>query len=91
MGKRSDFERIERDFYPTPAKAVLPLLKYLHRDGVNTFAERCCGDGDLICHLESHGFTCVSRGDITTGQDALKITTADLKRTSRRRGGCCMT
>ena len=29
MGKRSDFERIPRDFYPTPYKAVLPLLPHL--------------------------------------------------------------
>ena len=28
MGKRSDFERRERDFYPTPEEAVLPLLSY---------------------------------------------------------------
>jgi hypothetical protein len=25
MGKRSDFERISRDFYRTPTEAVLPL------------------------------------------------------------------
>ena len=29
MGKRSDFERVERDFYPTPYEAVLPLTELL--------------------------------------------------------------
>jgi len=29
MGKRSSFERAPRDFYPTPAEAVTPLLAHL--------------------------------------------------------------
>ena len=29
MGKRSDFERRPADFYPTPAKAVVPLVPFL--------------------------------------------------------------
>jgi len=29
MGKRSDFERVERDFYPTPLDAVKPLIPHL--------------------------------------------------------------
>ena len=29
MGKRSNFERIERDFYPTPEEALIPLLPHL--------------------------------------------------------------
>ena len=29
MGKRSDYERKERDFYPTPMEAFLPLLPHL--------------------------------------------------------------
>jgi len=29
MGKRSNFDRIERDFYPTPIEAVEPLLDHL--------------------------------------------------------------
>ena len=39
MGKRSTFERREADFYPTPQKAVLPLIPFLRHDGVRTFAE----------------------------------------------------
>jgi hypothetical protein len=72
MGKRSKFGRREADFYPTPRKAVLPLIPHLR--GVRTFAEPCCGDHDLVRHLESFGLRCVYAGDIrTTGQDALAL------------------
>jgi hypothetical protein len=53
MGKRSNFERKPRDFYPTPYKAVKPLLSHL--PPVFTFAEPCAGDGRLIDHLAKHG------------------------------------
>jgi hypothetical protein len=69
MGKRSSFKRVPRDFYPTPFKAVPPLIPYLR--GVRTFAEPCAGDGALVRHLEGVGLRCVSAGDIATGQDAL--------------------
>ena len=71
MGKRSNFERREGDFYPTPRAAVLPLIPYLR--GVRTFAEPCCGDGALVRHLECFGLRCVYAGDIATGQDALAL------------------
>jgi hypothetical protein len=71
MGKRSQFERIPYDLYPTPAKAVQPLIPYLRAAGIRRFAEPCCGNGDLVRHLEEYGLTCVYRGDIATGQDAL--------------------
>ena len=64
MGKRSSFERREADFYPTPAKAVLPLVPFLR--GIRTFAEPCAGEGDLVRHLESFGLRCVYAGDIIT-------------------------
>ena len=73
MGKRSNFERIPRDFYPTPFAAVPPLIPHLR--GVRTFAEPCCGDGALVRHLESFGLRCVYAGDIATGQDALALDT----------------
>ena len=57
MGKRSGFERIPRDFYPTPAAAVLPLIPHLR--GIRSFAEPCAGDGTLVRHLESYGLRCV--------------------------------
>lgn len=57
MGKRSDFERIARDFYRMPFAAVPPLIPFLR--GVSTFAEPCCGDRALVCHLQSFGLRCV--------------------------------
>ena len=50
MGKRSNFERNPRDFYPTPKEAVIPLLPHLPEKGL--FAEPCAGDGRLIGHIE---------------------------------------
>lgn len=61
MGKRSNFERRPRDFYPTPHEAVEPLLMQLP---VNTwFIEPCVGQGDLVNHLEKHGHKCVWSSD----------------------------
>ena len=72
MGKRSDFERKPSDFYPTPPKGVKPLRPFLEAEGITTFAETCNGDDALTRELECFGFlTCVYRGDISTGKDAL--------------------
>lgn len=61
MGKRSSFERVPRDFYPTPFAAVAPLLPHL---GFNKrYIEPCAGDGALIRHLE-HEHVCVGASDI---------------------------
>jgi hypothetical protein len=62
MGKRSSFDRIERDFYPTPYEAVLPLLPHIPY-GV-MFAEPCAGDGALIRALEANGMSCIEALDI---------------------------
>lgn len=62
MGKRSNFERVERDFYPTPMQAVLPLLPHL-KPG-QPFAEPCCGDMALVRHLWKHGHSCYWASDI---------------------------
>lgn len=62
MVKRSDFERVERDFYPTPYEAVLPLFPHLH--DVDGFAEPCAGDGILAEHLEGAGHECAWWSDI---------------------------
>jgi hypothetical protein len=77
LGKRSDFPRTPRDLYPTPLRAVEPLIPYLRAGGIRTFAEPCYGKGDLSDHLESFGFRCTYYGDITTGQDARKLTRRD--------------
>jgi hypothetical protein len=72
MGKRSTFQRHADDFYPTPHKAVPPLIPHLN--GVRSFAEPCAGDGALVHHLESFGLRCTYAGDIVTGEDALTRT-----------------
>ena len=62
MGKRSDFERKPRDFYPTPMEAVKPLIPHLPRKF--TFAEPCAGDGAMCRHLEHYGGVCMWASDI---------------------------
>lgn len=59
MGKRSDFERVPRDFYPTPKEAVVPLLPFLPFQ--YKYVEPCAGDGRLIKHLKGE---CVAAYDI---------------------------
>jgi hypothetical protein len=58
MGKRSNFERVPKDFYPTPKEAVVPLLPFLPKSA--TFCEPCYGNGALAYWL-------------TTGPGTLKL------------------
>ena len=67
MGKRSNFERVERDYYPTPYEAVVPLLEHLMPN--TFFVEPCAGDGRLIGHLLEHGHICISACDIEPRRD----------------------
>jgi hypothetical protein len=62
MGKRSSFERIPRDFYPTPYEAIAPLLAEFRQ--TISFCEPCAGDGALIRHLNAAGHVCVDAFDI---------------------------
>lgn len=63
MGKRSNFDRVERDFYPTPREAVIPLIPHLQ--SISAFCEPCAGDGALIQHLEGMArLRCVEAYDI---------------------------
>lgn len=69
MGKRSNFDR--RQDYATPRPALLPLLPFLKNEGIRSFAEPCCGVGNLVCLLENLcGLVCLYRGDIRDGLDA---------------------
>lgn len=61
MGKRSNFARIPQDLYLTPHKAVLPLLPHLTPGQI--YSEPCAADGNLVRHLERHGFFCEWAGD----------------------------
>ena len=64
MGKRSNFERRERDYYKTPEEAVIPLLD--HIDYISfTFIEPCAGDGTLTALLEKYtDGDCIYQSDI---------------------------
>lgn len=70
MGKRSDFERAPRDFYPTPAAAVAPLIPHL-RPG-SLFSEPCAGDGALIRHLHAAGLQTQDSLDIEPGDPHIR-------------------
>jgi hypothetical protein len=61
MGKRSNFKRKERDFYPTPFEATVPLIPHLT---CKSFIEPCAGDYSLAAHLESRGMECFGAYDI---------------------------
>jgi hypothetical protein len=80
VGKRSDFERVPQDKYPTPRAAVLPLVPHLAQH--TSYVEPCAGDGALIAHLAFHGFRCAWSCDIEpeqrgiTRMNALDITPA---------------
>ncbi len=54
MGKRSNFARIERDFYPTPRGAAEPLFAHLPENDF-LYWEPCAGDGALDNHIVSGG------------------------------------
>lgn len=77
MGKRSAFERVDRDFYPTPYAATLPLKDHL--PSKFTFYEPCAGDARLVKHIESFGGSCLLASDIepqsseVTIQDAFDL------------------
>lgn len=62
MGKRSSFERVPRDFYPTPFEAVIPLLPHLEPH--TQYVEPCAGDGTLVGHLNRAGHTTTKAFDI---------------------------
>lgn len=53
MGKRSNFERVPRDFYPTPKEAVTPLLPFIKQ--YRYFAEPCFGNGALAYWVSEKG------------------------------------
>lgn len=48
MGKYTDMERVSRDYYPTPIKAVIPLAPFMRN---KSYIEPCAGDGRLAEHI----------------------------------------
>ena len=53
MAKRSNFDRIERDFYPTPEAAFMPLVPHLPKTKFY-FTEPCAGNGALAAWIMKH-------------------------------------
>lgn len=77
MAKRSNFERKEKDSYPTiDPRAVRALLPHLSPR--TAFAEPCAGAGHLIRSLEEAGHSCMWATDIDDGLDALDLIESDL-------------
>src|SRR3954449_2910084 len=60
-----DYERQDRDFYPTPAWVTAALLRRIRLP--NGIWAPCCGDGALVRVLESHGHIVVGRDLVDRG------------------------
>jgi len=82
MGRRSDFPKVDKDFFPTTdPRAVEPLVRYIRG---NTYAEPCYGDGDLEDLLMDVA-TCKWRSDVrgtvesSKVMDAMSLTKSDLQ------------
>lgn len=89
MGKRSEFEKRDRDYYPTPKSAVEPLIPFLPE--YFTYVEPCAGDGRLVRHIaelmdgnvECHGAYDIELPDDTPQwdvkiKDAFSLTHSDM-------------
>ncbi len=77
MGKRSSFKRVDKDYYPTiDPRAVKALLPYLPTKF--KYAEPCVGGGHMVQQLSAYNLECTYQGDISTGQDAMNLTAADI-------------
>jgi hypothetical protein len=89
MGKRSTFERRERDFYPTPREAAVPLLRHLAPR--TRFCEPCAGDGALIRHLQAAGHFCTYAFDIEPRDTGIHIGDATIELSAGYGADCFIT
>lgn len=83
MAKRSEFERVEKDYYPTidlNAGKILGQHIFRYRKHVLTYAEPCYGQGHLEKNLSTANslFQCGFKSDIDTGKDALTLTDQEI-------------
>jgi hypothetical protein len=62
--RRPGLKPRDRDDWPTPWPAVLPLLPHLKPH--TSFVEPCAGGGELVGHLERAGHRCVLASDLPT-------------------------
>jgi len=77
MGKRSGFERKERDWYPTPLEGMYALLPHLPAAPFRFF-EPCAGDGVMIDHMAAIRPDCLCIGGSDLKPMAKGIEEADL-------------
>lgn len=73
MGKRSNFEKRDKDKYLTPYAGAVPLTSFLPQRRF-TFAEPCAGDGRLIRHIRDvtdNNAQCSFVGDIEPEHDLI--------------------
>jgi len=89
MGKRSSFERIPRDFYPTPREAVAPLLPHLSPR--TRFVEPCAGNGALIAALVAAGHQCTYAFDIEPQRSDIHIGDARIELSAGYGADCFIT
>lgn len=89
MGKRSDFERIPRDFYPTPIEVVRPLLPHLGERV--RFCEPCAGDGALVTALEVYGHFCTYAFDIEPRRGYIHLGDATIELSAGYGADCFIT
>jgi hypothetical protein len=90
MSKRApQFERRERDFYPTPREAVLPLLPHLVPR--THFVEPCAGDGALIDHLTAAGHVCTYAFDIEPQRSDIHLGDATIELSAGYAADCFIT
>ena len=83
MSKRSTFDKISKDFYPTIDPNAIPtkLVEFIRG---KTYAEPCCGEGDLVDLLTDVSL-CRWESDIDpkrrhTAWDALRLTNHQLEK-----------
>lgn len=84
MGKRSDMDRLDRDYYVTPFEAVKPLFPFLPQRKFY-FTEPCAGNGALVDHIETGSSgRCTFKSDLEPDapgimtKNALQLDAADV-------------
>jgi hypothetical protein len=78
VGKRSNFDRLDRDLYQTPPEGIAPLLPHIPRGA--TFCEPCAGAGAMVDYLESANHRCIFACDVhPLAPDITKLAAADLR------------
>ena len=83
MSKFSSFERIDKEFYPTIDPKSIPPNFLKHIKG-KTYAEPCCGAGDLV-NLIGDNAVCRWESDLNpsgcgVAWDAMKLTKNELEK-----------